>query len=192
MRLHGRPGERLIEIPTLDELADPRQPLGGISNRSQQGHEPLAMGGAGILLQGARERQVPGLAALRDTARISGEKRKRIILVALVLREMKRHAADDAPERVPLVQVGPQALAAPADFAADRGIDVDPCGAKGVGIEIFDSLHRRGIERQGGKLIVRRRLDPRPLHLTLGFPEMTELRHVALPDAAREGESRWK
>ena len=105
---------------------------------------------------------------------------------------MEGHSADEPPQGILLVQVGAQSRAARANFPPDRGIDVAPGRAKRLGIEIFETSHRRGVERQLGELLYGRRLDPFRFRLALAFPEMTELGHIALREAARERESRWQ
>ena len=72
-----------------------------------------------------------------------------MFLVSLVFGEVEGHPADDAPERVFIVQVGAQSYPGGEDFVADVSVEVGPGGPEDAGIEVLEALHGRGFEGDG-------------------------------------------
>ena len=113
-----------------------------------------------------------------------------MLRVALVLREVERHAADEPPLRISLAEVGLDPTLMMLDLGTDERVELRPPGCKHIGGEILTTVHGRRMEnlkRQVGLGWLRYGRD------CTTFPirrRMTEPGQVQSREVAREAEGR--
>ena len=88
---------------------------------------------AGVLLQCLAQRLVLHSTLGRELRNVGRQERERMLRVALVLREVKRHAADEPPLRVSLAEVSLYPARMMLDLGADKRVELRPPGRQHVG-----------------------------------------------------------
>ena len=91
--------------------------------------------------------------------RVRGQKRERPLGVALVLGQMKGHAAKQMPQRIDATEPGRRSLGKLGRLGRCQFSELVPERSQQPGGQILEPAHRRGFGRQQGKFFFRRRGD---------------------------------
>ena len=144
MRLPGRPGQRVVDVTGVDQLANERALLGRARQGREQREELLSVLRPGVVLQRSPEGQVLGLGLLRDLVNIGRDESEGILPVARVLGQMKTDAADHVPDRALLLQVSLDPIREVGGLGGQGRPDVGPQPAEHRGRDQIGARHGRG------------------------------------------------
>ena len=97
--LGGTPGERLIDVPRVEELPHQRTPFGGQGNRREELEERPSVAFPGELLRALGRGAGSVLFRTLQARRVGGQKGEGKLGVLLVLREVETDAPNLPPER---------------------------------------------------------------------------------------------
>ena len=101
---------------------------------------------SGVLLQGLCKRLVLHSSLGRQLGNEGRQECEWVLRVAFVLREVKRHAADEPPLRISLAEVGLDPAFVLLDLGADERVELRPPGCKHIGGEVLTTVHGRRVE----------------------------------------------
>jgi hypothetical protein len=120
------PGQGLKEPARFQKLAHKRALVGRRAHRSQERVERFLILAPGVCLQGAAQGHVLKLAGGRELIGVRGQEGERLLFVALIFREMKRHTPHQMPERTARSQPFLQAARTSRRFVVDTRPHVLP------------------------------------------------------------------
>ena len=180
----------MIDFARLEHLLDERATLGGALDGHQERKQCRSVFRAGVLLKGLAERLMLHAPLGREPGNEGRQECEWVLRVALVLREVKRHAADEPPLGVSLAEVGLDPTLVVLDLGADERVEIRPPGCENIGGEVLTTVHGRRMEylkRQVGLGGLRYGRD------CTSFPirgRLTEPGQVQTGEVAREAERR--
>ncbi len=146
IRLARAPGQGMIDFARVDHLLDERAALGRALDRHQEREERGPVFRPGVFLQSLAQGLVLHATLGRELGNISRQECEGVLRVALVLSEVKRHAADEPPLGIALAQVCLRASRMVRDLVANKRVELRPPAREHVGAEVFTPLHRRRLE----------------------------------------------
>ena len=153
MGLLGRPGQRVVDVAGVDQLADERALFGRAGQGRQQREQLLPVPGPGVVLERPPERQVLRLGLPGDLVNIGGDEGKGKLGIALVLGQVEADAADHVPDRAVLLQVALDTVLVPLRLGRQGRAHVGPELAEQRGVEELGALHGRHRLDQGRELV---------------------------------------
>ena len=136
----------MIDFARLEHLLDERATLGGALDGHQERKQCRSVSRAGVLLKGLSERLMLHAPLGREPGNEGRQECEWVLRVALVLREVKGHAADEPPLGVSLAEVGLDSTLVVLDLGADERVEIRPPGCENIGGEVLTTVHGRRME----------------------------------------------
>ena len=147
MRFRGRPGQRVIDVARVHQLADELTVLRRPGQGRQQREQLAPVARPGVLLEGPAQGQMRGRGPPGDFAHVGGNEGKGIVRIAPVLRQMQADPADHVPDRALGLQIVLNAALGPSRPFGQCYADVQPQGMKKLRRDRLRARHgRRGLD----------------------------------------------
>ena len=126
----------------------------------------------------------------REPGNVGRQECEWVLRVALVLREVERHAADEPPLRISLAEVGLDPTRMMLDLGADERVELRPPGREDIGGEVFTTVHGRRLENLKRQVRLGWLRDGRDCTTFPIRRRMTEPGQVQTGEVTREAERR--
>jgi hypothetical protein len=133
----------MIDVASVDQLADECALLGCSGKRRQQREKLLTVLRPSVVLERSAQRQVLRLGLFGDLVNVGGDEGEWILEIALVLGEMEADAADDVPDRAVRLQITLDAVVVSLGLGLESRTRVRPDVCKQLGCQQLGALHRR-------------------------------------------------
>ena len=161
--IRRHPRQRLIDRSRIDQFPGEQASLRRILNRRQQRQQRRAIFRVRIFLHRPPQRQMLNLHLRRQSAGVRRHERKRPFGIALIFSQMKRHAADQPPDRIFIAKIRPNAARKTSRFRSHQLIELRPPLSQRLALKILQPPHRRRRHGKHPQFIIRRRRQRRDL-----------------------------
>ena len=147
MRFRGRPGQRVIDVARVHQLADELTVLRRPGQGRQQREQLAPVAGPGVFRECPAQRQMRGPGPRGDFAHVGRDKGKGIVRIAPVLRQMQADPADHVPDRILRLEITLNAALGRSRPVGQCYADIQPQGMKELRRDRLRARHgRRGLD----------------------------------------------